>query len=695
MRVYFSMNIIYLDYQYLVEIDYHYRYLIKQIPQMRIEKPKEGDFSFRTSSYQIEGRNSSIEKCIEIFTMLYQGLNGLYIPDEIFCSAWLYHRNTIRVIETKHPLDNSTFKDRIEIKGANKFVFYFQYNCQLPSGWKFVIRANGSNYEYNNSNFPKSEVTVSCNNMIEYEIIKSGNKTDCYGIKITVHCYGSFNNDIITNNKSRILSDLELMKKWDRKADCEIVKYINTKVSNGTTIHYSSEKNSSYSYPIINDLPNDLVDFRIYFINTINQYWSNFISYINLHLDYPNCLSKIGRNSSYLINQYQKKAYMADLLNKTAKAGKCVNITVDMVLALAEESTKFKNPFSSHAIIIQLYNKMKNENSDIFKCQYKNAIRFFHVSYVGEGGIDAGGLFRDCLTQSIGSIFNPNVGIVLKIPNTEEFMPNPQWKDPQTLDLYRFIGRLMGYSLRADFSLLFQWSPFIWKGILHLPFVKEDLKCVDPNTFTYITNLQNTSDEDFEYVCIDEMCVINSFNGEVIPVIDGGLYTPLTVDNRKEVCEKMWEFKLHEFDVQIDAIRNGLLDVIPEETLYFIDGNELKFCVSGNDEINVDVLRRHTMYSGWKDSDKEIQWFWQVFEGLTDEQRSKWIYFVWGRSRLPSSDPWGASYTMNRSSKDHTKLPNSHTCFFSVDYPRYTSLEETEQRIMATILYGAAAMENG
>lgn len=684
-----------LDYQYLVEIDYHYRYLIKQIPQIRTEKPLESEFSFKPSSYQIEGKSKDIEKCIEIFAILYQGLNGLYFPDEIFCTAWMNHRNTIKVIETKHPLDNSTFKDKIELKGANRFVFYFQYNCQLPDGWKFVIKANGNTIQFDNSNFPKSEYTVNCNNMIEYEITQSGNLSNCFGIKITVHCYGLFSNDIITNNKSQILIDLESMKKWNTKADHEIAKYINHKVSNGVTIHYSSEKNSSLSYPIINDLPNDLVDFRIYFINTINQYWSNFISFINLHLDYPKCLSRIGRNSSYLINQYQKKAYMAELLNKTAKAGKAISVTIDMVLALTELSTKFKNPFSSHAVIIQLYNKMKSENPDIFMCKYKNTVKFLNVGYVGERGIDAGGLFRDCLTQSVSSIFNPNIGIVLPITNGVEFVPNPQWKDPQTLDLYRFIGRLMGFSLRTDFSLLFQWAPIIWKGILHLPLVKEDLQYIDPNTFTNINEILNTPDDGFEYVYIDEMCVINNFNGEVVPVIDGGLYTPLTVDNRKEVCEKMWEIRLHEFDVQIEAIRSGLLDVIPEEALYFIDGNELKFCVSGNDEINVEVLKKHTSYTGWKESDIEIQWFWQVFEGLTDEQRSKWIYFVWGRSRLPTTDPWETSYKMKMVLKDHTQLPNSHTCFFTVDYPRYTSLEETESRIMTTIMYGAAAMENG
>merc|ERR1712134_152515 len=63
---------------------------------------------------------------------------------------------------------------------------------------------------------------------------------------------------------------------------------------------------------------------------------------------------------------------------------------------------------------------------------------------------------------------------------------------------------------------------------------------------------------------------------------------------------------------------------------------------------------------------------------FNDDDRSKFLAFVWGRRRLPLKGAhWEKNFTINRkgaSDPDKT-FPLAHTCFFSVDIPRYTSTE--------------------
>jgi len=45
---------------------------------------------------------------------------------------------------------------------------------------------------------------------------------------------------------------------------------------------------------------------------------------------------------------------------------------------------------------------------------------------------------------------------------------------------------------------------------------------------------------------------------------------------------------------------------------------------------DIDDLRQHTDYSGWRPSDSVIQWFWQVVADLDDEEKALLLQFVTG-----------------------------------------------------------------
>lgn len=72
-----------------------------------------------------------------------------------------------------------------------------------------------------------------------------------------------------------------------------------------------------------------------------------------------------------------------------------------------------------------------------------------------------------------------------------------------------------------------------------------------------------------------------------------------------------------------------------------------------------------------------VRWFWEVMEEFNTQERSLFLRFVWGRTRLPrtKADFRGRDFVLQVLDKynppDHF-LPESYTCFFLLKMPRYS-----------------------
>jgi len=67
------------------------------------------------------------------------------------------------------------------------------------------------------------------------------------------------------------------------------------------------------------------------------------------------------------------------------------------------------------------------------------------------------------------------------------------------------------------------------------------------------------------------------------------------------------------------------------------------------------------------------------------------LRFVWGRSRLPTSESdWNQQFTVHAIRVSDESLPIAHTCFFSIEIPRYSSYEITRAKILYAIFHCTA-----
>jgi len=81
--------------------------------------------------------------------------------------------------------------------------------------------------------------------------------------------------------------------------------------------------------------------------------------------------------------------------------------------------------------------------------------------------------------------------------------------------------------------------------------------------------------------------------------------------------------------------------------------------------------------------------FWNVMKTLSEEEKTLYLKFVWGRSRLPMNlKDLQKKHTLDfHKSRPKDSLPIAHTCFFTIDLPVYSSQAVMKQKLIISIMY--------
>ena len=80
------------------------------------------------------------------------------------------------------------------------------------------------------------------------------------------------------------------------------------------------------------------------------------------------------------------------------------------------------------------------------------------------------------------------------------------------------------------------------------------------------------------------------------PLVPGGRNLVLSHINREAYADALINFRLHEYDDCIDAIRRGLGCLVPVRLLVLFTWREVEEMVTGTVTIDVDALQKSTVY---------------------------------------------------------------------------------------------------
>jgi hypothetical protein len=116
--------------------------------------------------------------------------------------------------------------------------------------------------------------------------------------------------------------------------------------------------------------------------------------------------------------------------------------------------------------------------------------------------------------------------------------------------------------------------------------------------------------------------------------------------------------------------------------------DQLEVMVCGSSTIDIKLHKSVTECSSCSSTDKHIEYFWQIMEDFTEVERSTFLRFVWGRSRLPlTADEFTQRFKLQLFGKQPADqyLPVAHTCFFSLEFLNYISLEVAKEKLRYAI----------
>mmetsp|Transcript_5311 Transcript_5311/g.13366 ORF Transcript_5311/g.13366 Transcript_5311/m.13366 type:complete len:125 (+) Transcript_5311:9561-9935(+) len=100
------------------------------------------------------------------------------------------------------------------------------------------------------------------------------------------------------------------------------------------------------------------------------------------------------------------------------------------------------------------------------------------------------------------------------------------------------------------------------------------------------------------------------------------------------------------------------------------------------------MLRRVVEYEGYNETDEVIEFFWETLRDFTNEDRKRFLQFVWARNRLPLKESdFDAPFKIQKDNgKDGDQaLPTASTCFFSLSLPEYKCKNDLKEKLLFAI----------
>eukprot|EP00455_Lapot_gusevi_P029999 TRINITY_DN3217_c0_g3_i2.p1 TRINITY_DN3217_c0_g3~~TRINITY_DN3217_c0_g3_i2.p1 ORF type:complete len:407 (+),score=138.04 TRINITY_DN3217_c0_g3_i2:482-1702(+) len=384
---------------------------------------------------------------------------------------------------------------------------------------------------------------------------------------------------------------------------------------------------------------------------------------------------------------------MLSQINKQEQNAVAPRVMLNRLKAAQAKEDPSKDPDGLMSVFGQLFSQLRNVRYGRFLG--KRDQQMWSCDFQGEGSIDVGGPYRECLVNACADLMSTATPLFIRCPNgkndvglnREKWIPNPQATSVVRLAMFEFVGVLMGVALTTQAPLPLDLPSVVWKTLLEVPCQTSDLEMYDHLCVQALKEMNKLDADQFESL-VDEHFTTRLASGQEVELKEGGRTIPVTAASRQEFSQLVIQRRLMETQPMSRAIKKGLNAVVPPGLLSLFSWHDLQIMVCGNPNIDIEALRRHTVYRGLSASSPLVKYLWQALTSFTQEERQLFLRFVWGRNRLPATDAdWGQQFTLHAL---HTAppdaLPIAHTCFFSLDLPPYPSYEILRSKVLYAIV---------
>ncbi|XP_077469931.1 putative E3 ubiquitin-protein ligase HECTD2 isoform X2 [Stigmatopora argus] len=330
------------------------------------------------------------------------------------------------------------------------------------------------------------------------------------------------------------------------------------------------------------------------------------------------------------------------------------------------------------------------------RCDLKKKLR---VTFLGEAGLDMGGLTKEWFLLLVRQIFRDDYGMFTYMKES-----GCHWFSSWKCDNYsefQLIGTLMGLAVYNSIALDIHFPLYCYRKLLTPPTAPcdpngpvgmatatlDDLRQIAPELAHGLQELldyDGNVEEDFYLtfqVSQEEMGVVKSYN-----LKPGGDKIAVTKHNRKEYVQLYVDFLLNKsISKQFAAFYHGFHSVCASDALMLLRPEEVEVLVCGSPQLDMSALQKAAHYEGYGKTDATVRIFWEVVLSFPVDLQKKLLHFATGSDRVPVGGMAELHFKISKIDAPTDWLPVSHTCFNQICLPPYRSRKELKHKLTIAI----------
>ena len=309
------------------------------------------------------------------------------------------------------------------------------------------------------------------------------------------------------------------------------------------------------------------------------------------------------------------------------------------------------------------------------------------VKFIGEQGVDEGGVRKEFFMLLTRQIFDPNYGMFSYNEKTRLYWFNSISFEPKIK--YELIGIILGLAIFNSIILDIKFPLAVYKKLLGINPTLEDLKECDPETYNSMKFILDTNDENLKDDLDSYFTATYDKFGEkiTIPLKPNGENIMIDNENKYEYVDLylIWYFN-KSIEEYFTSFEKGFYKVFNRELSKILSAEELELIICGTQVLDFNELQKACHYEdGFTKSSITIKYFWEILLEFNEEQKKKFLFFVTGCDRAPIDGLISLPITISNGGSDLNQLPSAHTCFNNLILPEYKNKEVMKEKIYIAI----------
>ncbi|EFJ51258.1 hypothetical protein VOLCADRAFT_57484, partial [Volvox carteri f. nagariensis] len=304
------------------------------------------------------------------------------------------------------------------------------------------------------------------------------------------------------------------------------------------------------------------------------------------------------------------------------------------------------------------------------------------VKFIGEEGVDEGGVAKEFFQLLVRQLFNPDYGMFTADPTS-----HLHWFRPSRLEMeleFELVGILIGLAIYNSHILEFQFPSVLYKKLMGATVA--DLRELAPEVASSLAKLLQMPPDLVDSLGLVFQVDMEVGFGEVEPVdlVPGGGEMAVSAANRRLYVDLYVRHLLQDsIAPQFNPFQRGFLRLCSGAALGWFSPSELELLVCGSRQLRLEELEGATQYDdGYTKDSEPVRWFWEVVHALPPASQKQLLFFVTGSDRVPIKGlaHLNPPFVISRAGAHSDRLPSAHTCFNHLLLPHYISKEVLKVR---------------